>query len=74
MTEKNVNYFVKERFELGKSNRVYARDDDGKMTGEYDGYYNPRTGAVTLYPAKGSWIYGKLKKEQISVSIIKLSV
>ena len=72
MSDKNVNYFVKERFKLGKPNRVYAKDDTGKTTGEYDGYYNPSTGTVTLYPAKGSWIYGKLLKEQIAVNMIKL--
>lgn len=73
MIEKNVHYFVKERFEVGKPNRVYAKNDEGKPTGEYDGYYNPGSGTVTLYPAKGSWIYGRLKKDKIAVSLIRLT-
>lgn len=68
----NEIYIVKERFKCDKPNRVYRKNKDGVTTGEYDGYYNPKTGTVTLYPAKGSWIYGKLLKEQISVNLIKL--
>lgn len=66
-------YIVKERFKNGKANRVYRMSEQGIMTGEYDGYYNPKTGTVSLYPAKGSWIYGRLQKEQIAVTLIKLS-
>jgi hypothetical protein len=72
MAENEV-YIVKERFKIGKSNRVYRKNESGATTGEYDGYYNPKTGTVSLYPAKGSWIYGKLQKEQIAVNLIKLS-
>ena len=44
-----------------RSVRVYAYKD-GRPCGEYDGYWDPRRGLVTLYPAKGSWIYGRLTK------------
>lgn len=71
MAENEV-YIVKERFKIGKANRVYCKNESGATTGEYDGYYNPKTGTVSLYPAKGSWIYGKLQKEQIAVNLIKL--
>ena len=73
MSERKEYYFVKERFKIGKANRVYVKDADGKMTGEYDGYYNPGSGTVTLYPAKGSWIYGRLVKQKISVKLIRLT-
>ena len=65
-------YFVKERFKIGKANRVYLKDTQGRTVGEYDGYYNPKSGTVALYPAKGSWIYGRLQKEKISVDLIRL--
>lgn len=65
-------YIVKERFENNKPNRVYRKNEAGMTTGEYNGYYNPKTGTVTLYPAKGSWIYGRLQKEKISVDLIRL--
>ena len=65
-------YFVKERFVSGKANRVYLKDSSGRTVGEYDGYYNPKSCLVTLYPAKGSWIYGRLNKEKISVDLIRL--
>lgn len=73
MSEQKEYYFVKETFKLGKPNRVYVKNEKGQMTGEYDGYYNPSTGTVTLYPAKGSWIYGRLIKQKISVSLIRLT-
>lgn len=73
MSEKKEYYFVKERFKIGKPNRVYVKNEEGRLTGEYDGYYNPGSGTVTLYPAKGSWIYGRLIKQKISVSLIRLT-
>ncbi len=73
MSEKKEYYFVKERFMIGKANRVYVKNEEGRLTGEYDGYYNPGSGTVTLYPAKGSWIYGRLIKQKISVSLIRLT-
>lgn len=73
MSEKKEYYFVKERFKIGKPNRVYVKNEEGMLTGEYDGYYNPGSGTVTLYPAKGSWIYGRLIKQKISVSLIRLT-
>ena len=73
MSEKKEYYFVKERFKIGKPNRVYVKDETGKPIGEYDGYYNPGNGTVTLYPAKGSWIYGRLIKQKISVNLIRLT-
>ena len=73
MTEQQESYFVKEVFKIGKPNRVYVKNEEGRLTGEYDGYYNPGSGTVTLYPAKGSWIYGRLIKQKISVSLIRLT-
>lgn len=66
------HYYVKSKFVPGKKNTVYAKDDNGTPTGEYTGYWNPKTDTVTLYPAKGSWIYGRLVKHKISVRLIKL--
>ena len=73
MSEKKEYYFVKEKFEIGKPNRVYVKNEEGRPTGEYDGYYNPGSRTVTLYPAKGSWIYGKLEKQKVAVSLIRLT-
>ena len=73
MSEKKEYYFVKERFKICKPNRVYVKNEEGRLTGEYDGYYNPSSGTVTLYPAKGSWIYGRLVKQKLSVTLIRLT-
>ncbi len=47
--------------------KVVTKTAEGAPTGEYVGYYNDKRGVITLYPAKGSWIYGRLQKHEISI-------
>ena len=44
---------------------------DGRPCGEYDGYWDPDREVVKLYPARGSWIYGKLVKITISDRMVR---
>ena len=44
---------------------VLEYTDTGRPCGEYDGYWDPDRNIVKLYPARGSWIYGKLSKKVI---------
>ncbi len=50
--------------------RVYAYKD-GRPCGEYDGYWDPERGIVRLYPARGSWIYGRLVKITVSDLLVR---
>ena len=62
-----MTYYIKaDRLIPGRAVRVYAKDDEGIPRGEYDGYWQPERGVVVLYPAKGTWMYGRLKKHTIS--------
>ncbi len=62
-----MTYYIKaESLVPHKPVRVYAKDDEGITRGEYNGYWIPENGEVILYPAKGSWIYGRLNKHTIS--------
>ena len=69
-----MTYYVKKRLVPHKAVLVYAKDEQGKPCGEYDGYWNPKFGTVTLYPAKSSWIFGKLIKHTVSDRMIRLAV
>ncbi len=66
-----IYYHRQENIVPNKPFRVMSKDKDGKPTGEYTGYYYAERGIVKLYPAKGSWIYGKLKVHEISVYILR---
>ena len=50
---------------------VWTRDESGRRTGEYDGYYKKSRGVIVLYPAKGSAIYGPLRKHEISDRLLR---
>lgn len=57
-----MNYYTNQEVIPGRGFRVIAKDDQDINRGEYTGYWKPENGTVTLYPAKGSWIYGRLEK------------
>ncbi len=62
-----MTYTAKEKPTRGKPIKVIARDELGKMVGEYVGYYNEYRGVITLYPAKKTLkYYGVLLKHEIS--------
>ena len=62
-----MTYYIKGgSLEVGRGVRVYAKDENGKPCGEYTGWWNPNRGEVVLYPAPGSWIYGRLTKTTIA--------
>ena len=69
-----MTYYVKKSLVPHKAVLVYAQDETGRTCGEYDGYWNPNRGTVTLYPAKSSWMYGKLNKHTVSDRMIRLAV
>ena len=67
-----MNYYHNEdRIIPNKAFRVITKDNAGKPTGEYTGYYYAQRGVVRLYPSKNSWIYGKLKVHEVSVYILR---
>lgn len=55
----------------GKPSHVKSYDDQGRPRGEYKASYRPERGTVVLYPAPGSWIYGRLTKQEISVRLLE---
>ena len=57
-----MTYYTREDVVAGRGFHVVAKDEQGINRGEYTGYWRPEFGTVTLYPAKGSWIYGRLDK------------
>lgn len=49
--------------------RVMAKDENGKIKGEYNGYFKPEKDEVTLYPIRGHrLIYGVLTPCAIDAS------
>ena len=60
-------YYLKTPFMPARPSRVLVKDEEGKPCGEYDAYYRPEKGTAILYPAPGSWIYGRLVKQEISI-------
>lgn len=66
----DVKYCLKDPLIPGQPARVKTMDAEGKPTGEYKAYYKPERGTVMLYPAPGSWIYGRLAKHEVSVYLL----
>lgn len=62
-----AKYYLKQPLVVNQPARVIAKSDEGKPCGEYDAYYRPEKDAADLYPAKGSWIYGRLTKQTVSI-------
>ena len=60
-------YYVMQQPILGKPFKVLTRKRAGIPTGEYIGFYNPKRDIITLYPTKGAWRYGGLKRHEISI-------
>ena len=60
-----ITYYTQDDVIAGKGFKVFAKDEQGINRGEYTGYWKPDYGTVTLYPAKGSWIYGRLVKTTV---------
>lgn len=60
-----ITYYTKDEVIAGRGFRVVAKDAQGITRGEYTGYWKPEYGTITLYPAKGSWIYGRLDKHTV---------
>lgn len=69
--EKKIKYFIRKNTVVipHQAFHVMARKD-GLPCGEYRGYYDDGTGLVTLYPDKGSWIYGTLVKHSVPCTMI----
>lgn len=63
-------YLLKDPLIPNKHARVKTTDAEGKPTGEYRAYYRPEHESVVLYPAPGSWIYGRLRKHEVSIRLL----
>lgn len=63
-------YLLKDPLIPNKPARVKTTDAEGNPTGEYSAYYKPERGSVVLYPAPGSWIYGRLRKHEVSIRLL----
>lgn len=66
-----MTYYTRGDVIAGRGFHVVAKDEQGINRGEYTGYWNPKLGTVTLYPAKGSWIYGRLEKHTVNERMIR---
>jgi hypothetical protein len=69
--EQGITYYAREPFRHGKAVVCITKNLEGRITGEYNGYWNEERGTVTLYPAKGSWIYGRLIKHTVSERLVR---
>lgn len=56
----------------GKPCKIVEKDKDGITRGEYIGYWDPKRGVIRLYPAKGSWMYGRLDKKVINERVLRV--
>ena len=68
-----MTYWSKAALVPDKATPIWTTDESGRKTGEYIGYWKFEKGTVVLYPAKGSYIYGKtqLPKHEISDRLIR---
>lgn len=66
-----MTYYTSSEMRPGKPLRVIAKDNEGIPRGEYVGYWRPESRTVTLYPAKRSWIYGRLSKVTIADRLLR---
>ena len=68
-------YTTRCRIAPNKPFTVLARNELGRLVGEYVGYWHEDRGVVTLYPAKNTRkMYGYLYKHEISDRLLRVVV
>lgn len=57
-TELKTTYRIEENVDVvpGRAVIVNERTEQGTLVGRYKGFYNPKTGTFTLYPARTSQV------------------
>ena len=71
MNNENTYYIKSDRLIPHRAVKVFVKDTKGITRGVYLGYWKPEQGIVRLYPAKESWIYGKLQVHSISDRLVR---